>query len=225
MTKTPKEIEMGLQLRGQAQAMTIVDQHAYNQAGLFLVDIKTKMKEVEAAMDPQCKAAYVAWQTALVQKKTYLKPYEEAETALKKAMGAYQLEQRRLAAEAEEKAMEEARKLEEKEKAKLLRKAGKAKTEEQAEELREQAENVFVPVIIPDHSVAKSEGITTTSDFSINIIDMKGFLTWLMETELDLSSVLSVKIAPIKQHVKLTKVKVIPGAWIAEKVIIAAKVR
>lgn len=219
--------QKGLTLRDAANGIQIKDQISYEHAADFLTEVKTKMKEVEAAMDPQCKAAYDSWQTALTQKKRYLAPFLEAETIVKKGMGAYQLEQRRMAEEAERRAREEAAKQEEKERQALLKKAAKCKNEDRAAELEAQAGMVFVPVVAPVHEVTKAEGVSAVSDFDIEIHDMKAFIRALADGKImiDPAEIFTVKIAPIKQYIKLTKTTNIPGVSITEKMVIAAKGR
>lgn len=220
-----RELELGIALRQTAESLIIHGQNDYNAAAEFLVNIKTKMKEVEAAMDPQCKSAYAAWQTANDQKKRYLAPYVEAESITKASLSSYQLEQRRIAEVAEAKAREEALKQEEAERKKLLARANRTKDEDRAEDLRQQADMVFVPVVAPDHSITKAEGVSTSDTFDVEITNTKEFLLWLIESGLDLSTVLSLKTGPIKQYIKLTKTTKIPGCRINKTVTISAKGR
>lgn len=217
--------EMGIVLRSDAQALVIVDQPGYDAAAEFLTAIKTKIREVEAAMEPQVKAAYNSWQVALKQKKGYLKPYEEAEATTKRVMGAYQIEQRRLAAEAEEQARRAAEKAEEAERKRLLSRAARCKDEDRAAELTAQAESVFVPVVAPTHEVTKAEGTSTSFRTAVEIMDTKGFLQWLITSGLDLDAVITVKMGPVEQYVKLTKAKTIPGCRLSERAVISAKGR
>jgi hypothetical protein len=221
---------MGLMLRDTANSLTICKQADYDLAATFLVEIKTKMKEVEAAMEPQCKSAYESWQTALTQKKKYLAPYVEAEGIVKRSIGVYQLEQHRIAAEAEAKAREEAARAEEKERAKLLKKAGKALAkgdDNKAAELESQAEMVFVPAVTPDHSVTKAEGISTTDSIDVEVKSIMEFLKWLVTGDavgtVHPDMVVSIKLQPLKQYIKLAKITQIPGVMITKKVIVSVK--
>lgn len=219
--------EQGLALRECAQALVIQDQAQYDYAAEFLVGIKSKMKEVEAAMDPSCKAAHAAWQTALEQKKKYMAPYVDAEAIVKKSISDYLLEQKRIADVAAEEARIAAEKLEERERTKLLKKADKAEAvgdDDAAESLRLDAAMVFVPVVAPNHEVVKAEGVTSTEDFDIDIVDTKKFLTWLIDN-MDPITVLSIKTQPIKQYIKLTKITNIPGVHLTKKMTISAKGR
>lgn len=223
--KTGKELEMALAVRQCAEALTIQNQEQYDLAAGFLTDVKQKMKEVELAMDPSCKAAYAAWQTALDQKKKYLAPYIEAEVVVKRTLSNYLIKQDIIAKVAEAKAISEAKAAEEKERAKLLKRANKLDGKgliEDAEELRDQAENVFVPVVAPDYSVTKAAGVTSTEDFDIDITDMALFLGWVINN-MDCAAIVTIKTQPIKQYIKLTKITNIPGTRLTKKMVISAK--
>lgn len=220
------EQEKGLVLYQHAKEVAVIDQATYDFAATFLTEIKTRMKGVEDALDPQCKAAHAAWQTALKQKKAYLQPYEQAEAEIKIKMGQYQLEQRRIQEEVERRAMEEAEKQAEKERQALLKKADKCKSGDKAEELRAQAEQVFVPAITPDYSVGKVEGIAATDTMEIEVTNIKKFLEWLaIIGPLDPSVVVTIKTAPLKQYLKMTGTTEIPGCKITKGVRISAKGR
>jgi len=220
-----KQEDKGLVLYQHAKEVAITDQPTYDFAATFLTEIKTRMKAVEEAMDPQCKAAHSAWQTALSQKKQYLTPYQNAEVEIKSKMSQYQLEQRRIQEEAERRAMEEAERQAEKERQALLKKADRTKNEDKAEELRQQAEMVFVPAISSDHSVNKVDGISTTDTVEIRINDIREFLQWLATGPMDPDAVVSVKIAPLKQYLKMTGGTKIPGCQVSKDIRISAKGR
>jgi hypothetical protein len=209
-----KPEEQGALVLQAINGLVVHNQQDYNAAAEFLRDLKTKQKEVEAALEPQCKAAYVAWQTANDQKKKYLSPFTQAEVLVKSLMSNYQMQQRQLEEEAYRKAQEEARKLEEKERKKLIRQGRE-----------DEAEMVFVPVVTPDHSVSKAEGIATADSVDIDITDMKEFVQWLLTTNLDLNSVLTVKPTSVKQYVKLTKLTKIPGCVVRKSLVVSAKAR
>lgn len=220
-----KQDEKGMVLYQHAKEVTIVDQPSYDFAATFLTEIKTRMKAVEEAMDPQCKAAHAAWQTALSQKKQYLTPYQNAEAEVKAKMSTFQLEQRRMQEEANRRAAEEAERLAEKERQALLKKAGRTKNEDKAEELRQQAEMVFVAAIADDHQVEKVEGISATDTVDVEITDVKKFLEWLSSGLLDPSVVVTIKTAPLKQYLKMTGTTEIPGCKVSKNIRISAKGR
>lgn len=225
-TVKANEVEQkGLTLKDMANNLVIRGQVEYDYAAEFLTNIKTKMKEVEAAMDPQCRSAYDAWQTALSQKKKYVAPYLEAETIVKRSIGNYQLEQRKLAEEAERIAREIAERQEEKERAALLRRAAKCKDVDKAMELEAQAEMVFVPVITPTHEVTKAAGVSTSVKVRAEITNTKDFLQWLIDSNIDADTMVTIKTAPLEQYAKLTKVKALPGCRFHEDMVVSAKGR
>lgn len=226
MTKSKQNPEeVGALVLRSAQELSVTNQVEYDYAADFLRELKTRQKDVESVLEPQCKAAYDSWQVALEQKKKFLAPFTKAESAVKLLMSEYQMEQRRVAEEAERKAQEEAAKQEEKERQKLLKKAGRCKDPDKAAELEAQAEMVFVPVVTPSHEVTKAQGVSTTVDFDVEIHDIRTFLRALVDGQilLDPNELLTVKIQPIKQYIKLTKTTKIPGVRIKEKINISAR--
>lgn len=227
-----KEQDRGAVLYQHAKEVTVVDQPSYDFAATFLTEIKTRMKSVEDAMDPQCKAAHAAWQTALNQKKQYLVPYQNAEAEIKTKMGQYQLEQRRIQEEAERRAMEEAEAQAEKERQALLKKAAKLESKgtisgaDKAEELRAQADMVFVPAVAENHQVGKVDGIAATDTLEVEIVNLKKFLEWLsIISPLDPSNIVTVKTGPLKQYLKMVGMTEIPGCKVSKGVRISAKGR
>jgi len=230
MTKGTKSLsdsveERGLAIYQHAGEMAVADQPSYDFAATFLTEVKTKIREVESAMEPQCKAAYDSWQIALSQKKLYLKPFQAAEAEIKGKMSQYQLEQRRIQEEAERRAMEEAERQAEKERQALLKKAARTKDEDKAEELREQAEMVFVPAVVTDHSVGKVDGISAADTVEVEVMDIKALLGWLAVGPMDPSMVVTVKTAPLKQYLKMVGETKIPGCKVTKGVRISAKGR
>lgn len=217
-----KAEDRGLALFQHAQEVMVVDQYTYEFAATFLSEVKVKQKEVEAALEPQCKSAYDSWQTALAQKKLYLKPFQEAEAIVKGKMAQYQLEQRKTQEEAERLAMEEAERQAEKERQALLKKASKTKNEDKAEELRQQAEQVFVPAIAADHTVTKVSGVAATDTVDISVVGIREFLAWLATGPMDPDTVVTIKTAPLKQYLKLCGENKIPGCQITKNVRISA---
>jgi hypothetical protein len=205
----------------------VVNQGSRDLAADVLLKVKQKQKEVENALDPQCKSAYEAWQTALGQKKKYLAPYIEAENELKVRISSYDLGQRRLQEEMSRRAQEEARKEEAKLKAKLEKKAAKAEDRgdtDLAGELRDEIDSVFAPTVVPNLIPEKSTGITSTEDCEITVVDLREALKWLIASTLDVDSIVTIKVGPIKSYVKLTKATVLPGIRIEKKMRISANV-
>lgn len=102
-------------LASRAAALVISNDDQYREAGEFGKEIKRRQKMVSELFAPIKQAANKAHKAACDREKEMLLPLNQAETAIKRAMGAYAMEQERKRREAEEaarrRAEEEARRL------------------------------------------------------------------------------------------------------------------
>lgn len=103
------------QLATRAASLVITNDDQYREAGEFGKEIKRRQKMVSELFAPIKQAANKAHKAACDREKEMLLPLNQAETAVKRAMGAYAMEQERKRREAEEaarrRAEEEARRL------------------------------------------------------------------------------------------------------------------
>jgi hypothetical protein len=220
--------QQGLVLQDEASRILVTDGDSRDVAAEFLISIKTQQKEVEAAMDPQCKTAYAAWQTANAQKKKYLAPYLNAEKILKSHIGKFDLIQIELQEKADAKAAKVAEQREAKERKRLQKLADKhrdAGNDEKADDFEDRVDEVFVPTTVANIIPEKAEGVTSRKDFDLEVTNKKELLKWLMTTGMDLDKVVTLKVAPIKQYITLTQLKTVPGLRITPKAVISAKGR
>jgi len=149
----------------RANQLQIKDQPDLDFAAAALNGIKDLRKEAAAVFDPVITAAHEAHKTALAAKKQVDGPLEEAERTIKRKIGAYAEEQRRIAEEEERKAREaeEARQAQEREAAIEQAEADGASAEEvQAicEAPLPVAPQVIAPVARP-----KAAGISLSTDY------------------------------------------------------------
>jgi hypothetical protein len=148
----------------RAQAAKIMNAEQYQGAAAELLRIKGIRSRIDDLFDPVVKQAHEAHKAACAAKKQLTDPLDNAERALKGAMGAYDQEQRRLAAAeearlraiAEQKAAEERARLEAK-----AEKAIEKGQEEKAEAFLDQAAAVvpLTPVVVPQ--TVKVAGVQT----------------------------------------------------------------
>ena len=90
------------ELTTRAQAVEIVNRESQAQASGLLLGIAAMRKEIADTFKPMKDAAYRAHKTICDQEKALDSPLAEAEKALKDRIGAYVLEEQRLARQAEE---------------------------------------------------------------------------------------------------------------------------
>jgi len=104
----------------RASALAIVTPQDYENAAGFLQDVKAAQKRVNDFFDPMIESAHKTWKSALAQKATFADPLKSAEATTKHKALAWQAEQerirqaeqRRLQAEADERARKEREKQE-----------------------------------------------------------------------------------------------------------------
>lgn len=131
----------------QAGKIAIVTAQDYSGAADFLKAVKAAQKRMVDHFAGMKAAAHAAWKAITAKEADMLKPLTDAEGVVKGRMVAWQTEQerirqaeqRRLQAEADEKARREREALE--------ARAAKLKTPEKAEALREQAAAIVAPVV------------------------------------------------------------------------------
>lgn len=101
----------------EMDSLAVADADQAAAAADFLTRLKTTQKLVADHFEPRRKDAYAEYQAVLKERDELTKPLETAEKAVKKMLGAYQMEQerKRREAEAEARRREEAKRREEEE--------------------------------------------------------------------------------------------------------------
>jgi hypothetical protein len=175
------------------------------------------LKEIKANYDDVIKpiAAYKKRGEAFFNELS--KNWEETKATISKKIIAYQQEEQRKRAELQAKLDREAREKEEKEKAKLEARALKAEEkgkEGKAEELREQAENVFVPsvsVVPVDNMVKTDFGKVVFKTYTIvTVTDNMEVLKHIIAGKLPISCV-EIKQGILKTFIKSMKIDKMTG--------------
>ena len=184
----------------------------------FLKNVSAAKKKVEEFFAPQLGSAYATWQTILAQKKKYIGPLEAAEKLVKGKKTAFDLEQMRIAEEAQRIADEKARIAEEKLKAKIQKKIDKTDDEEKLAILQEQLETAHVPRVVVEAPVKLN---ATQQDFDIVIDDIMDLLKAIVkgEVNVDPGILFDVKIKVLKDYLKLSGKTTIPGCTIKRTLI------
>ena len=100
--------QRALALPDQARSLVVFDDTTYQQAGGFLLRIKTVRKELDATFDPVIAKAHATHKEAVQQKKRHEEPLILAESVVKGRMAEYHTQQARLKAEEQRKAQEAA---------------------------------------------------------------------------------------------------------------------
>src|SRR3990167_9096875 len=100
MTTATLDIEQrALALPEQSRSLVVCDDATYQQAGEFLLRIKTVRKELDATFDPVIAKAFATHKEAVAQKRRHEEPLALAETVIKGRMAEYYTQQARITAE------------------------------------------------------------------------------------------------------------------------------
>lgn len=168
----------GRTLQERAGALVITDQPSFERAGVFLRSVKEYLKRVGEVFDPIVRKAHGAWKEALEQQKKLEAPALEAERVLKGMMGHYDMEQRRLAQEAQRLADAESQRLQDEVTLKAALEA-EARGDDQGAARILEAPTPPVPIIVPAAIVpplAKADGVSFRSNYSAEITDLKALV-------------------------------------------------
>lgn len=159
-----------LEIVAQAQALTIHSaEDNVTAAGLCKL-CKGFQSEIEASYRPIVEKAHEAHKAALAELKAQLKPYEEAEKALKRAMIAWDSAERERIANARREAEEKARK--EAEEAALAEAAFlEASGDTRAADAVLEAPIIVKPVEAP--AIEKAEGTSVREVWTARVVDIK----------------------------------------------------
>lgn len=165
----------------EAAAIVIRCADDYSGAATFLKTVKAAQKKVEDWFSDPVKRAHEAWKALTAKREEALAPLRSAESSVKKLMLDYSTEQerirmaeqRRLQAEADERARKEREALE--------KKAARMKSEEKAEALREQAAMVAAPVVsVARDMVPEVKGQSIRKTWKARIVDQKKAVTAIL---------------------------------------------
>lgn len=160
-----KEVEFeqqALTWTEKAKAVVVRNQESYNQATGLLLSIAGLKREIIDHHKPIKDTAYAAHKAAVAAEKRLLDPLAEAEAIIKRGIGSFELEQRRIREEAERKALEEARRAEEEARIRLAEQAESMGAEaETVAEILDTPMPVQTPIVVP--SFQRAEGVSARS--------------------------------------------------------------
>lgn len=154
----------------RAREIRISTQAQYEAAASFLTDeLKPALREIDDTFGPIVKAAHLAHQEALTQRRRHEMPLLEAEKIVKGAMTGYSAEQRRIAAEQERQRIAEARRLAEDA---AVEEAARLERDGHQEAAQARLEQPVTPVIrTPAPPLPKAAGISEKPIMKFRIVD------------------------------------------------------
>ena len=184
----------------------------------FLKNVSIAKKKIEEFFAPQLGLAHATWQAILAQKKEYITPLEAAEKLVKGKKTAFDLEQTRIAEEAQRKADEKARIAEEKLKAKIQKKIDNTDDEEAQAVLQEQLETAHVQRQVVE---APAKIGSSQKDFEIVVDNIMALIKVVASGEVAINPevLFEVKLKALKDYIKLSGKVTIPGCTIKKTLI------
>lgn len=165
--KTMDEQSMEEQLRAQALMVStnagilaITDQSTYDKACTFLTEtLKPIAKRIEEYFNPDIARAHALHKSLNAKKNALLEPIEDAEMKVKRLIGTWTAEQRRIQEDAQRKAAEEQRKRDEEAKLQVAIEAEeRGATEEEKQVILDTP--VFTPPPVAAPTFNKAQGIS-----------------------------------------------------------------
>ena len=161
-------------LVAQAATLPVTNQEQYDEASLSLKDVKKHIKKIHDFLDPICDANHKAWKVSTSRRNLALEMPLKAEKLIKKKCGNFLDEQDRIQAEKEAELRNLAAEEERKQREELERQAKVAKDfgkTEKAKELKEEAEDVYIPPPVVEPLVEKAAGQSSTRKWWAVVVD------------------------------------------------------
>jgi hypothetical protein len=206
-------------------SIAVRDAETYEVAGRYVLDLDgLRRKIVDYWAEPKRKA-FEAHKAITEKEKQMLRPIDDKRKLLDRKISDYLTEERRRRDEEQRKLDEQRRAHEQRQRERLMKKAqaeAAKGNDEKAEALTDQAENVYVaPVAVMsevDQTTRTDSGtISQRSELEIRITDPMKLIQAIAEGAVPIG-VVTISEAKLKQHIKLFKLRQLPGCAIEERV-------
>lgn len=154
----------------QANEIAIKSTWDYENAGLFLRNIKGVGKRILERLDEPCKKANAAWKAMVKVRDEALAPFDTAEALVKQKMAKYESDMETKRREEQRKLEEKARKEAEERRAKEIADAKKAKDKEAVANLQQAPLDIHAPTLRTPET-PKVEGVTHRKVWRVQSVD------------------------------------------------------
>ncbi len=206
-------------------AIVVQDKASYELAGGMIFRLDTFKKQIEEYWADPIKKAHEAHKALVAKREEMLNPVKAKRMLLSTKMSVWSTEQDRQRRIEQARLDAERRAAEEKERARLEKLAEKAEAKgntEKAETLRDKAEDVSIPQAIVQPEVEKSMKtdagtITQTKDIVVEVTDEMEIVKAIAAGLLPIG-IVTISNSKLKQAIKLTGAKSVPGCRITEEV-------
>ena len=212
-------------VENQINAVVVQDAESYEVAGRMVLDLDGLRRKIVDYWSEPKKKAHEAHKAITEKEKQMLRPVDEKRSLLDRKISDYLTAERRKREEAQRIEDEKRRQHEQRQRERLLRKAEKEAEKgnaEKAESLQDQAENVYVPPVAivaeVDQTTRTDTGtISQRSELEIRITDPMKVIQAVAAGEIPIG-VIEISLSKLKQHVKLFKLRSLPGCMVDERV-------
>lgn len=153
----------------QANAIVVDSDETWEEAGEFLVIVKTKRKEVAGAFDDIISNWNVGHKAAIAKKNEFDGPLKKAETSVKLQMGIYTTERAAKARREQQQREAEARRVEED---RRLAEAEQLEKENRKQEAEQLLEAPIVVAVAPAPPPPKVKGVSTSIGYDWELVDL-----------------------------------------------------
>jgi len=214
-----------VEVEDKINMVVVRDAETYETAGRIVLDLDGLRKKITNYWADPKKKAFEAHKAITEKEKQMLRPIDDKRKLLDRKISDYLTEERRKRDEAQRKEDEKRRQHEQRQRERLMKKAeaeAEKGNEEKAEALAEQAENVYVPPVAVlsevDQTTRTDAGtISQRQELEIRITDPMKVIQAVANGELPIG-VLTISETKLKQHVKLYRLRTLPGCAIDERV-------
>lgn len=209
----------------KVNAIMVKDAETYELAGAMVLDLDGLRKKVVKYWEEPKRRAYEAHKAITEKEREMLRPIDEKRKALDRKISDYLTEERRRRDEEQRKLDEKRTKMEDRRRDRLMKRANAERekgNEEAYAALMEEAGGVYVP---PTAAVSQVDQTTRTdggtisqrNELEIRIVDPMKLVQAVASGDVPIG-VIDISIPKLKQHVKLFKLRSLPGCAIEERV-------
>lgn len=206
-------------------AVVVNSLETYEIAGKYVIELDQLIKRINEYWEDPIKKAFEAHRALTAKRGEMLKPVQERQKTLRGKISAYLTEQDRIRKEEQRKADEVRRAQEQKEREKLERAAARAEEKgntAKAEDLREKAQDVYVPPVVVVPEVEKTTRIdigivSQKKDIKIVVTDPREILKAVVSGRLPIG-IITINESKLKQAIKLQGINRLDGCIIEQVV-------
>jgi len=204
-------------------AVIVNDAESYATAGTLVIALDQLKRKINDYWNDPITKAFQVHKSLTAKRAEMLQPVDERRKSLTKKISEYLTLQEQIKRE-EQRALDEARRIaEQKERERLEKLAIKAEEKgnaEKAEILREKAEDVYIPPAIVIPEVEKTTRLETGTasqkkDIAVKVTDEKLVLKEIVDGRLPIG-IITISVPKLKQAIRLTGLKQVPGCTITE---------